>query len=590
MPAPLALLLRVIEHSALLMVPALAAGMWAARRGASHICVLGAAALAGIGAAGYTAFWLWFLSPLLGKTFSFLLIPAAISYFVWGWRRLDSSSRNRFRVLGVPALLALAASVLVLGVGFLYGGVNHPSTTAAARFSHQLPLDNDVPFVFAEQIRSGYIRKPMFQDWHSSDRPPLQTGIALSQYPFIRGPRVLGCMVLGVDLQCLAIFALWLFLTALNVDRRAAALALAVALFSGFFLINAFYVWPKLLAAAYMLVFSALLLGKGTAREVKGNGVGAVVAGATLGFGLLAHGGSAFAVLGLILAMLVLRKRRNARNIALVALSSAVLYVPWVLYQKLYDPPGDRLLKWHLAGVINVDKRSFSEDLKDSYARLTWPGILEVREVNARLILGSQSLYWLQVKNMLAGIKDRSRPVSSAQAASILRDLQFFQFALALGFMMGGPFFLLLGMVRRYRSALWRTSAEIWTFVLCTLISWCLLMFFPGKANVHQGTYVAVLLAFAGSVLAIWAFSPRLALILAVAQVAFTILLYGVYCKGAGYSGLIRDKAQIDWGELALALAALALICAVLACMAGLTTRKAVPGLAAASAMGSKWI
>ena len=55
------------------------------------------------------------------------------------------------------------------------------------------------------------------------------------------------------------------------------------------------------------------------------------------------------------------RRRRfqiGAISAALVVLS----YLPWVAFQRLVSPPGYRLLKWHLAGVVAVDGRSFIEE------------------------------------------------------------------------------------------------------------------------------------------------------------------------------------------------------------------------------------
>jgi hypothetical protein len=53
-----------------------------------------------------------------------------------------------------------------------------------------------------------------------------------------------------------------------------------------------------------------------------------------------------------------------------VAAALAVaLYVPWMAFQRLYDPPGDRLLRWHLAADLREVAPPFPEVLVSSYRR-----------------------------------------------------------------------------------------------------------------------------------------------------------------------------------------------------------------------------
>ena len=311
---PVVLFLRVLEHFILLLIPALTACVFAAKRGISNICLLGAIALAGIAFAGYAAFWVWLASPQAGYLFSLLLPPVCLLYLLKNRKDLTGSVRTAFRELALPGLLVFASSLLVLSTGYLYGGLHgrDPSTpfdTAATRFSEPLPLDNQLPFIFADQVARGRVLKPMFSDWHSSDRPPLQTGMGLLHYPYIPKSKQFGYQVLGVTLQCLVLFALWLYLRAFNLDPRALALVLTVTCFSGFFVVNSFYDWPKLLAATYMLAFSVLFLSDKLLAQLRKDRRVAVLSGGLLAFGMLSHGGSAFAALGLVIAFLLLRRK-----------------------------------------------------------------------------------------------------------------------------------------------------------------------------------------------------------------------------------------------------------------------------------------
>ena len=445
------LVLRLAEYFLLLTLPLFAASVTFARRGIAHPSLLVLFGLAGVAAAGYAAFWLWFLSPKVGHLCSFLLPLACAAYLVWIYRRLEANQLRAVTAIVRPWLLTFGGALFVGGAGFLFGGFNDPLATAQTRFSHQLPSDNYLPLLFAQNVTHGHVDKPMFIDWLSSDRPPLQTGLTLLAYPYIVAPRSLAYMLLGILLQSLWIPALWAFLKAWDFDRGAVVWTLVALLFSGPVLVNTFFVWPKLLAAAYGVAFSAILLSDRLAEEAGKRASVAVLAGTLLAFSLLAHGGSAFALLGLAITMLLLRKGQRWKASAWAASACVLLYVPWFGYQKLYDPPGDRLFKMHLAGVEKVDPRPFGTVLREAYSKLTRQQILETREANAITIFDHQVEYWRSLGQFVARLpSDLTSENKSAESISqVQRDLQFFYLFPSLGVFMTGPLLLLLGFARR---------------------------------------------------------------------------------------------------------------------------------------------
>jgi hypothetical protein len=250
----------------------------------------------------------------------------------------------------LPVVLCGTFSLFVLATGFLYGGIDVSLATAQIRFSHPLPYDNEIPFIFSEQIQNHAIRKPMVEDWHSSDRPPLQTGLVFAERRYNPEPRQLASQVTGALAQSTWILALWILFTALEIESAAIALVLAACLSSGFVLVNTFFVWPKLFAAALSIgALIPLLVGK--QRPLAGQtNLYAILSGSLLAFGLLAHGGAVFAVLGAAVTLLLIRVRIPPRHVAILLAVAFVLYLPWLLYQHFYNPQGNRLLKWHLAG------------------------------------------------------------------------------------------------------------------------------------------------------------------------------------------------------------------------------------------------
>lgn len=555
------LLLKATLHLVLTVLPCLALCMLALYKGVRDTVLAGCIALAGTGISGYLVFWVWFAWPRVGHALAFLLVIASLACVIWFSKRLDQASRGILKSLLAPALLVAAASLLVTTAGFAYGGMRTPLETAWTRFSHPLPPDNMIPYLFADAVRSGTIPKPLIGDWESSDRPPLQSGIFLSQTPYSLPPRPLAYEILGIISQSLWIFALWLFLTALQVDQRAIALALAVCLFSGFVFANTFYVWPKLLSASYTLGAFAILLSRGLAGALRrGSKPVAITTGALLAFGLLAHGGSIFAILGFIAAAPVLRRRFSYRSLALIAGSALLAYLPWFLYQKVYDPPGDRLLKYHLAGVKTVDPRPFGQVFMAAYGHLTLPQILNNKERNFVAATDHKIEYWSQVRQLLLLLpeKDSSSESRLAQTGLSLRMSMFFYFAPCLGFLIVGLPALLAGIFRRFRSAEWNAAVVMWVFVAFTVLIWCVLMFGPDAAVIHQGAYVMVLLAFCGSILALWSLSHALAYITAALQIALNFVLY---------AALMRDSlpnAPLLEGLPRYASAALALLSAIL--------------------------
>jgi hypothetical protein len=500
--------------------------------------------LAAIGAAGYLAFCLWFLWPRAGHLFAFLLPLLAALCLVWIGRKLDPAGRGVLKTLLIPALLTGAAALVVLSIGFLYGGTNLPLTTPWTRFSHGLPPDNTIPYRFAESVRRGHVLKPLIGNWNSSDRPPLQTGIVLSQVPYTWGPRDFGYTVLSVILQSLWIFALWLLLEAFGINRRSASLALAVCLFSGFVFVNSFFVWPKLLAGACMLGFFAVFLTDRYSAELRRRVLLAITAGALAAFAMLAHGGSAFAIIGFALTIAARRARRiPLRGLGIAFLTAFVLYLPWMLYQRLYDPPGDRLLKMHLAGIEEPDPRPLWEVIKSAYGAISTEQILHNKEQNLQADVDHIREYWSFVPKL-------------PQAAASMRKMAFFFFVPNLGFLVVGPIALLSATRKRFRSTEWGAACILWLWIALTIFAWCVLMFGPASTVIHQGTSVMILLGYTGSVLALWAVRPWLAWVIGSLQITLNVLLYFVWMRQP-QPNEPPPEGVVRYGTLALSLVAL---------------------------------
>ncbi len=407
---------------------------------------------------------------------------------------------------------------------YAYQGLADPLITVQSRFSHPLPGDNFIPYLFVHSMMSNghKIPHPIVMDYLSSDRPPLQAAIVLSQYPAITIPWQLGYQVLSVELQSLWIFGLFLLLYALNIRRQAIACVLTGCLFTNFVFVQSSFVWPKMLAVAYMLGFCALLLSRRLASGSEWRVVSSLTAGALLAWAFLAHGASLFALLPLVPTAFLFRRSVHLRALGMLAATTILLYFPWILYQKFYDPPGDRLLKMHLASVYTLDSRTAGQVIVDAYRALTPDRFYFLKKENFTVAFG-QHTYWADLEK-LAFHLPQNEPARSIVRLALVKDLNglgFFYFASTMGLYQLALLAIPFGLLRRFRSAEWKAAALFLVFVLLGNVIWCLVMFGPGTTFVHQGTYVTVILGFSAAILAFWAISRALAIAVVAVQVAF---------------------------------------------------------------------
>jgi hypothetical protein len=258
---------------------------------------------------------------------------------------------------------------------------------------------------------------------------------------------------------------------------------IAAVSFTGFFLIFTVFTWPKLGAAS--LVLAAFVIWWSEPAGSAGSKLTLfALGGLCAALGWLAHGGVAFSLIGLFPLVLAtgLRRREMRRAWLAAAVGFTVVASPWLAYQKLYDPPGNRLLKWHLAGVIPLDGRSFGAALVDSYHAVGWGGALANRRANFQ---GQ----WLGSWRELATLHPHDFLISN-------RWQQFTFTAYAFGWWL--PALILLPWAawwgHKQGDGIIGWTAAWW---LAGWLAWLALMFLPNQAIVHQGTLLTQLVGFA---------------------------------------------------------------------------------------------
>jgi hypothetical protein len=521
-------------HLVLTGLPIAALALLVARLGVRKDALALTAALAGSAALALLGFWAYYADPVIGQAFSFLVIfgSAILSAWILWERRLEWA---RLLALATPLALWGLGTYFLVFLGYMHGGAETPLATAAVRFSYQLPSDNGIPFFFGEWFyangHSGTV--PVFPgEWLSSDRPPLQIGYMLLSRPLEWGSKEAHYQLQGVALQQLWIVGLWALLVAGRVGRLTRGLAMTVVAVSGVAIVNGFFVWPKLLPAALLLAAAALVLTP-LWEEVRQRLWGAALVAALLGLAMMGHGASVFAAIPLA-AVAAYRGLPSGKWIGVALGVGVALMAPWSAYQKWGDPPGDRLTKWMLAGVTEIDDRGVGESILDSYGEAGVGGTLHNKGQNFVVIAGGGPM-----------VESLDRAVSAAADGDLavmaqeLRALQFFDLLPSLGLLLIAPIVIALRRrAGRERIEEWRLSLTLWASFAIGTVAWALLLFGgpDSRTVIHAGSLAIPLLGTVAAVVGLRAVAPRFAFYYCAFAAAATLALYVPSFDLPGYS------------------------------------------------------
>ncbi|HEX5610217.1 MAG TPA: hypothetical protein VFX45_09010 [Solirubrobacterales bacterium] len=512
-------------HLVLTALPGVAAALIAARCGIRNVPVLLATGLAASGMLALLTFWAFFADPLVGETTSFLLLFGSVGIVAWLlWERQIEGAL--LRQLVTPLLLWGLGTYFLVFFGFLHGGTDLPLNTAATRFSGGFPSDNAIPSFFAEWFFSHGHQKPVpvfGADWLSSDRPPLQVGYVLEQRRLpgwdIQG---LHYQVLAIGLQQLWIIGLWALLLAAKVGRTTRALAMATVLVSDVALVNGFFVWPKMLPAA-MLLAAAALVATPLWDELRRSYWAAALLAALLGVAMMGHGSSLFGVVPLAL-IAAWRGLPSWRWLGVAALVGIAVMAPWSAYQKYHDPPGDRLVKWMIAGVPEVDPRGAREAIFDAYGEAGIGGTIHNKGQNFVTMFGGGPM----VGRLDHGVESLDKGELD-EAIEDVRIVLFFDLVPSLGLLLLGPVAMALAWRRGRRSpADWTLALTCFLIFGVGAIAWGLILFgnLPARTVMHAGSYAIPVLGLVGAVAGLRAVWPRFAIYFVLASAALMLAIY----------------------------------------------------------------
>ena len=148
------------------------------------------------------------------------------------------------------------------------------------------------------------------------------------------------------------------------------------------------------------------------------------------------------------------------------AMSFVAVYLPWFIFQKFIDPPGDRLLKWMLAGHIPPTEKGFREVLWDAYGSLTLDTWVDGRLANLSSISGGLIDHTKQLLYALFPLGERSSDiVGGIRAAEFFGLLPAQQLLLSIG--------IVAAIVNVARGVTWRREyVFLGTAVLLAIVAW----------------------------------------------------------------------------------------------------------------------
>lgn len=389
----------------------------------------------------------------------------------------------------------------------------------------EMPIDNRIPWILAEACLKDEYRSPLFLDWLGSDRPPLQSGWIILMKPFLGWlPPAAAAFASSYAAQGLWILGAIVMLKGAGFFGSPVKCGLITATLSGLVLLNGIFTWPKLMSGGFLFACAGMIFRQFVRQPAPTPRTLASLACAGLlaGLALQCHGSAAFAILPMA-GLLLFRKGWHFETFPRIAqkgliFGSALIFIqmPWALWQKIGDPPGNRLIKWHLAGCIPIDPRSAGQAILESYQKISPTVYLENKLENVRALFQfPQCSPWLELANRRAAV--------TADFFGVFPAISW-----ALPSWLGLVFLgLCQSRVRNKMMTVFSQCLGISAWFMLTAIVWIVLMFIPGSTLNHQGPMNLALVGLLLSGVILGSVSPRLWSLAALVQAAGVIWIYG---------------------------------------------------------------
>ena len=529
----------------LVVFPLLALAVLLARRFHDHVWLI---ATAVYGLVAYAAFFIYQVGQTIAASLCLaFLLGCGWVLFRWMQRPAHSDDDrflNAARNVRIAYAFSLVAALLLDLVDTRVG-----IWASAYRFSPaSWSSDHLIPMMVADGIWNDTPLKEVIGGiWHVSDRPPLLSGVMLIAKPLIA---VLGAP-LGAAAQLMRAVAITTAalgavvikeLVARHSDhcdsRRLRATAILLGLLSPFLIFNTVYTWPKL-QGAYLALGAVLVLTQMKGPERRR----AVLAGLLAGEAMLMHAGVAFGLLAFPVALRANGWRWRTESLFVSGLTAVLVWLPWSLWQRFVDPPGNGLIKVLLTGDRMIESESVWDAFQATISNVTLKQWLGSRVDAVRALWGGGPEV-LDFEHRVHGKLD------SMRLADFLEPLTMWRF-LGLAALVA----VVVAVARRKRAE-HMTSALLW--LLCGAIGVSVGLVASWKYNVtHHHSYFSlccVLIALLALLLCLprhfaWGFVALQAVYVVVVWVVHPMLVNGAAQLSA--SLLFVPAVVLLWVELA---------------------------------------
>ncbi len=440
----------------------------------------------------YVGFFIYFLNPEVGKLYSYVSIFISFTLLAKKFQTI----KNILPEIGFQFALVVFVYFFYISISEFYPVIINN------RFLVGLPDDNVLPWNLADCVyRNNESIKECFKRggfWLSSDRPPVFSSSIIFLLPFKLD------IIYGIDfyryagavIQSTWILGLIFFLFSLGFRRSFVFFVSLTAITSGVFLINTVFLWPKLITVVPFVYGYVALIDDKTRSKPLLVAMGFI----SLALGFLMHGGILFTILSLFLLILCRYAFSNKRVYLLrlipYAFVMVITIIPWTMYQKLYDPPGDHLLKMRMAGQRNLDDpilypnhprvkegQSLKEAIVEAYSSVPTEAIIDskIRNVQTLFFIAMISVdtsdFYVNFKYLNEWVKSSQFYYTFASQDFTLLGILFLPYSFAL-------------VSNRQRKSL--IDLSFIAFVSFGL--WILLMFEPNATIIHQGSYFNLIL------------------------------------------------------------------------------------------------
>jgi hypothetical protein len=192
-------------------------------------------------------------------------------------------------------------------------------------------------------------------------------------------------------------------------------------------------------------------------------------------------------------------------------------------YQRFYDPPGNRLLKMHLAGVDAIDSRSVWQAIEDAYESRSAATLLRYKWANIATLIGPEPIKGLTAVE-LAGRQGDSKGTDLARVSQ--REYIWN----SVGIINIGWLVLLGLFLRKNKKRALPYSGWIILAALLNFLVWCILLFRPAGTITASSSYTDILLLSIG-LLGFLLTLPRFAIVVLLAIQLFNFFAVWVWFR-----------------------------------------------------------